>query len=79
MRRENIVGQYFPVGQAQEWQAIGREESELGAPSLGAAAIGLDDDPWAILASCGLGDREGGRARVQAGPVHLGATGIGGP
>ena len=77
MRREHIVGQHFPVGQRQDAQPRRGKKTELGAPPLEAATVGLDQQPGSLVVCRSLNEGQRRSAAMQLTPVHLRAPGIG--
>jgi hypothetical protein len=77
MRREHVVRQHLAIGQGEDAQALRREETEFGATTLEAAAVGLDHQPRARVGDGRFGEGKRRGAAMQPGPAHLRAPGIG--
>src|SRR4051812_48805085 len=75
MRREEVVGQHFPVGQHVDRLRIAEEESELGAQLVELAYVARDDEVRTIVRFDGFGERQTARGPVELVPAlaRLGA------
>ena len=73
MRREDIVGQDFPVWQRQQFQLRSTEEAQFGAQPLEVADIGAHKGQRTRLGRGRFGQCEGAGAAMQRVPVNGGA------
>ena len=70
VRGEQVVGQDFPVRQAQQRQRCAGEEVHLGAQAVELARRIDDHDVQAAVGAHGLRQRERGRAAVELVPAQ---------
>ena len=71
MRREQVVGQDFPVGQREERQALAAKEAQLGAAALKFARIGGDDHVEPRVRARGLRKRQRRGAAIELAPLDM--------
>ena len=74
MRREQVVGQGFPIREVQYRQVRGKE-SQLFLQAFGALAVGRQQQGEALGAAGGFGNRQAQRGAGQVAPVLFAAGG----
>ena len=69
MRREQVVGQHFPVGQHVDRCDAAEEERELGAQLVELARIARDDQVRTCVRFDGFGQRQAARGAIELVPA----------
>lgn len=69
MRRKQIVGQGFPIGELQHFDCIVREYADFGLERMRAVRIARDHDDDTGVPTCGFGDDQSERRTVRRVPV----------
>ena len=69
VRREQVVGQHFPVGQHMDRLGIAEEERELRAQLVQLARIARDDEVRAGVRFNGFGQRQAARGTIELVPA----------